>query len=308
MIKIKVSILNQQELEKLRFGHLKRSIKFVQRWEEVQITNFSGPLDLLLNLVREKKLNILELNLIELTHQYLDYLNHQQELDIEIASEYLLMAATLIEIKSRLLIPQETLVLDQNDYSYEDFVEQLSRYEQFRTVSDFFTQAQEEYFTTRSPKKSQRKYQFDFTQASQELDADEFLSFNLETLSKVYARVAKKHQKNALTFLDDDLDSDAEEYHLLETNLLSPRQVSDLILKKMQTRRLEEWSMFDLLSFEMINLTNLISVFLATLDLVKYQIVTVRQNQEQTDLYLRFTKYALENPDHLNGLEVEDYE
>jgi len=274
----------------------------------VQISNFSGPLDLLLNLVREKKLNILELNLIELTHQYLDYLNHQQELDIEIASEYLLMAATLIEMKSRLLIPQETLVSDQNDYSYEDFVEQLSRYEQFRTVSDFFTRAQEDYFTTRSPKKSQRKYQFDFAQSSQELDADEFLSFNLETLSKVYARVAQKYQKNVLTFNDEDIDIDEEEYHLIETNLLSPRQVSDLILEKMQTRRLEEWSMFDLLSFEMINLTNLISVFLATLDLVKYQIVSVRQNQEQTDLYLRFTKYALENPDQLNGLEVENYE
>jgi len=274
----------------------------------VQISNFSGPLDLLLNLVREKKLNILELNLIELTHQYLDYLNHQQELDIEIASEYLLMAATLIEMKSRLLIPQETLVSDQNDYSYEDFVEQLSRYEQFRTVSDFFTRAQEDYFTTRSPKKSQRKYQFDFAQSSQELDADEFLSFNLETLSKVYARVAQKYQKNVLTFSDEDINIDEEEYHLIETNLLSPRQVSDLILEKMQTRRLEEWSMFDLLSFEMINLTNLISVFLATLDLVKYQIVSVRQNQEQTDLYLRFTKYALENPDQLNGLEVENYE
>ncbi|MCL8212592.1 segregation and condensation protein A [Mesoplasma whartonense] len=280
----------------------------MQRWEEVQISNFSGPLDLLLNLVREKKLNVLELNLIELTHQYLDYLNHQQELDIEIASEYLLMAATLIEMKSRLLIPQETLVSDQNDYSYEDFVEQLSRYEQFRTVSDFFTRAQEDYFTTRSPKKSQRKYQFDFAQSSQELDADEFLSFNLETLSKVYARVAQKYQKNVLTFNDEDIDIDEEEYHLIETNLLSPRQVSDLILEKMQTRRLEEWSMFDLLSFEMINLTNLISVFLATLDLVKYQIVSVRQNQEQTDLYLRFTKYALENPDQLNGLEVENYE
>lgn len=274
----------------------------------MQISNFSGPLDLLLNLVREKKLNVLELNLIELTHQYLDYLNHQQELDIEIASEYLLMAATLIEMKSRLLIPQETLVSDQNDYSYEDFVEQLSRYEQFRTVSDFFTRAQEDYFTTRSPKKSQRKYQFDFAQSSQELDADEFLSFNLETLSKVYARVAQKYQKNVLTFNDEDIDIDEEEYHLIETNLLSPRQVSDLILEKMQTRRLEEWSMFDLLSFEMINLTNLISVFLATLDLVKYQIVSVRQNQEQTDLYLRFTKYALENPDQLNGLEVENYE
>lgn len=277
----------------------------MQRWEAVTINNFSGPLDLLLTLVREKKLNILELNLIELTDQYLDYINQQQELDIEIASEYLLMAATLIELKSKWLLPQTSTTQAVDDYSYEDFVEQLSKYEQFRTVSDFFAQAQEDYFNTRSPKKSQRKYQYHPEEVDQ-LEATNH--FSLEGLSKVYKRVWKKHHRHLKQTNQPSELLEDEAFSTIENNILSPREVSNLILETMKTNRLKEWSMFAILNEEMINLTNLISVFLATLDLVKYQIVSVREDEHENELYLRFTKYALENPDTMNGLEVENYD
>jgi segregation and condensation protein A len=72
----------------------------------VRLSNFEGPLDLLLHLIRKHELNIYDVNIAVITQQYLDYLELMQDLDLEIAGEFLVMAATLIHIKSRLLLPR----------------------------------------------------------------------------------------------------------------------------------------------------------------------------------------------------------
>lgn len=81
----------------------------------IKISEFEGPLDLLLHLIRQNKMDIYDIPIAEITQQYLDYLHSMQQLRLDIAGDYLVMAATLMTIKSRDLLPQPTEDLDDED-------------------------------------------------------------------------------------------------------------------------------------------------------------------------------------------------
>ena len=73
----------------------------------IRIDEFEGPLDLLLHLVKESNIDIRDIKIIEITEQYMNYIRKMEELNIDVASEYLVMAATLMEIKSKSLLPED---------------------------------------------------------------------------------------------------------------------------------------------------------------------------------------------------------
>ncbi|HEX9060229.1 MAG TPA: segregation/condensation protein A, partial [Clostridia bacterium] len=73
----------------------------------IKIQNFEGPFDLLFHLIEKNKINIYDIPVNEITDQYMEYLFAMKEMDLEIASEFLVMAATLLHIKSRLLLPEK---------------------------------------------------------------------------------------------------------------------------------------------------------------------------------------------------------
>src|ERR1700691_6249261 len=79
---------------------------------EVFLEAFEGPLDLLLYLIRRQNLDILDIPLAEITRQYMRYIELMQDLQLELAGEYLVMAATLAEIKSRMLLPRPKITVD----------------------------------------------------------------------------------------------------------------------------------------------------------------------------------------------------
>jgi segregation and condensation protein A len=97
---------------------------------------FEGPLDLLLHLIRDQKIDIYDIPIIEITQQYMEYVELLQELDLEIAGEYLVMAASLIHIKSRMLLPPEE---KEQEEPVEDpraeLVQRLLEYQAFRESS-----------------------------------------------------------------------------------------------------------------------------------------------------------------------------
>src|SRR5215831_3415622 len=103
---------------------------------EVFLEAFEGPLDLLLYLIRRHNLDILDIPLAEITRQYLQYIDLMKELQLELAGEYLLMAATLAEIKSRMLLPrpQSDTSGDEADPRAE-LVRRLQEYERFKRAA-----------------------------------------------------------------------------------------------------------------------------------------------------------------------------
>ena len=102
---------------------------------QVFLDAFEGPLDLLLYLIRKQNLDILDIPIADITQQYVDYINLMKELELELAGEYLLMAAMLAEIKSRLLLPIFEEIEDEEDPRAE-LVRRLLEYERYRKVSE----------------------------------------------------------------------------------------------------------------------------------------------------------------------------
>ncbi|RZM79993.1 segregation/condensation protein A [Pseudoalteromonas rubra] len=102
---------------------------------EVILETFEGPLDLLLYLIKRHKLDILELPILSITQQYVQYVEMMQDMQLELAGEYLVMAALLAQIKSRLLLPVHEKLEDEEDPRAE-LVRRLQEYEQFKKAAE----------------------------------------------------------------------------------------------------------------------------------------------------------------------------
>lgn len=101
---------------------------------EVFLETFEGPLDLLLYLIRRQNLDILNIPIAEITRQYMDYVELMRTVNLDLAAEYLVMAALLAEIKSRLLLPRHEEVEDEDDPRAE-LIRRLQEYERFKQVA-----------------------------------------------------------------------------------------------------------------------------------------------------------------------------
>ncbi len=103
---------------------------------EVFLEAFEGPLDLLLYMIRRQNLDVLDIPIADITRQYMEYIQLMQELDLELAGEYLLMAAMLAEIKSRMLLPRSQFDADEEDDPRAELVRRLQEYERFKRAAE----------------------------------------------------------------------------------------------------------------------------------------------------------------------------
>ena len=103
---------------------------------EVFLEAFEGPLDLLLYLIRRQNLDVLDIPIADITRQYMEYIQLMQELDLELAGEYLLMAAMLAEIKSRMLLPRIGDAGQEEDDPRAELVRRLQEYERYKRAAE----------------------------------------------------------------------------------------------------------------------------------------------------------------------------
>jgi segregation and condensation protein A len=103
---------------------------------KVFLEAFEGPLDLLLYLIRRQNLDILDIPLAEITQQYVDYIEMMKELQLDLAGEYLLMAAMLAEIKSRMLLPRSEEIEEDEDDPRAELVRRLQEYERYKQAAE----------------------------------------------------------------------------------------------------------------------------------------------------------------------------
>ncbi|WAM31098.1 segregation and condensation protein A [Caldicellulosiruptor naganoensis] len=99
---------------------------------EVKLPNFEGPLDLLLYLIKKEKINIYEIPIAEITNQYLMYIKHLDSINVDSVSEFLVMAATLLEIKSKMLLPK---LQQEEEDPRQELVERLREYQKYKEVA-----------------------------------------------------------------------------------------------------------------------------------------------------------------------------
>ena len=117
----------------------------------IKLPIFEGPFDLLFHLVKKAELDIWSVSIAAITEQYLDYLQSMRELNLDIASEFLVMAATLLRLKSKLLLPRPPLAAEEEEdeglfqfNSPEELFQRLEEYRRFKEAASFFAGLAEE--------------------------------------------------------------------------------------------------------------------------------------------------------------------
>lgn len=109
----------------------------------IRLDNFEGPLDLLCHLVDKNKMEIHDVNITEIADQYIEYLNEMEELNLEIASEFLVMASTLLYLKSKSLLPKQ--VEDEGELTEEELIYRIIEYKKYKEISKTLKEFYETY-------------------------------------------------------------------------------------------------------------------------------------------------------------------
>ena len=109
----------------------------------IKIENFEGPLDLLCHLIEKNKMNICDIKISEITDQYLEYLKQMEQLNLEIASEFIIMASTLLYLKSKTLLPTE--VEDEKEISEEELIRRIIEYKKYKEITKTLKENYEQY-------------------------------------------------------------------------------------------------------------------------------------------------------------------
>lgn len=112
---------------------------------DIRIDEFEGPLDLLLHLIKESKMDIFNIEIEKITDQYLNYIESQEKLNLEISSSYLVMAAELIEMKSRLLLPRTSIEnnIEEEEDPKEELVARLLEYQAYKEITKTLKEKEE---------------------------------------------------------------------------------------------------------------------------------------------------------------------
>ena len=213
---------------------------------------FEGPLDLLLHLVRSQQVDILDIPIVEITEQYNAYLEMMRALDLEVAGEYLVLAATLMHIKSRMLLPPDpTDDEDEREDPRAELVRELLDYQRFKQASENL-QAMD----------SRRSLVWTRAKVVDEFRDEELLAVDLFDLLRAFRGLLARLDADARLELRRDTVSVAEKIHWL-TDLLERRPSVDLpsLLADLPTR------------------LDRIATFLAILEMMRLQLIVAFQRR-----------------------------
>lgn len=230
---------------------------------DIKIKDFEGPLDLLLHLVSKYQVDIYEVPIVDVIEQYLAYIETLQAMKLEVAGDYMLMASQLMLIKSRRLLPK-IVEAEPDEIDPEiDLLSKIEEYSRFKELSQDLARQHEQralYF-------SKPKQELIFEDVKLKADTsvmDLFLAF-----SKIMT-VKQEEFKNSHTVIE------REDY-----------RIEDMM--QHLERKLEHQSVLPLTAVfkECSNINEVITLFLATLELIKVQFVTVEQDDNFADIILR---------------------
>lgn len=245
---------------------------------KVKLDLFEGPLDLLLYLVTKAEVDIVDISVAEITRQYLEYLDLMRELNIDLASDYLSMAATLLRLKARELLPQEEAEPEDEEdeiYSRRQLIEKLLEYKKFKEAASSLRVYEAEQFgsyTRGTPEQVDPSYD------NEELTAGEVSIFDLfSAFKRVLERTVEEHRDNVPRWIvSEDVKLDDRLEHVLA------------MLEDAEEVRFEE-----LFADDMRRLA-LVVTFMALLELVHMKKIRFRQEEHLAAIYVMKVKDRLD--------------
>lgn len=227
---------------------------------EVFLDAFEGPLDLLLYLIRRQNMDILDIDVSAITDQYIDYIALMEAMRFELAAEYLVMAATLAEIKSRMLLPRQTAEEEEEHDPRAELIRRLQEYERYKTAAEDMDTM---------PRRDR-----DFHLAgAQPPELPE---------RQVHPDVSLREMLLALRGVLER--ADLYEHHHVEREQLSTRERMSSILERLSG---DEFMRFESLFSAEEGRLGVVVTFIATLELIREQLVEVVQTEPLAPLHIR---------------------
>ncbi|WP_213818422.1 segregation and condensation protein A [Garciella nitratireducens] len=234
---------------------------------KITLDSFQGPLDLLLHLIEKNKVDIYDIPISEITNQYMEYLNQWRKLNLDVASEFLVMAATLLEMKSKLLLPndkiEEQLMIEEAD-PRQELIKKLLEYKKYKKISLYFKKRgeKEEKIIYKDPEYFP---QFNVQKTDIQLDID--------LLYKTYKKILSKRNllKNKKNFHEIKKD-----IYTVENKM---KEIINIVNKLSFVK-------FSTLFYQSNSKNELITIFLAILELIKRKKVHIRQKYLFDDFYI----------------------
>jgi len=230
---------------------------------EVKIDAFEGPLDLLLYLIRRDEVDIYDISVAEIAQQYVEYINMMQILDLDIAGEFLVMAATLLQMKSEAMLPSGiTMDYEEPMMTREELVRQLLEYKKFKDAANALSQKQED---------QQNLYARSFAEPGIEsFDMREFrIDATLFDLLSAFRAVLQGVPDEQLTGLREEA-------------FTVQQKIEEIMDGFKKNRRLEFSSLFSSVSGKL----EIIVTFLALLELIRTRRIIARQAQLFSKIWL----------------------
>ena len=226
---------------------------------EVFLEAFEGPLDLLLYLIKKQNIDVLDIPIARITEQYMSYIELMEILELELAGEYLLMAAMLAEIKSRMLLPRHTEDEDEEDPRAE-LIRRLQEYERYKEAAEKLD---------RLP-----RYERDIFSTVAEFPGRKTVhkppDVAMDTILKVFSEVIARAEMFS--------------HHMIQREALSVRERMGIILEKVNTETFTDFK--DLFTVEEGRAGAIVSL-LAILQLMKDSLIQLAQNEPNGPIYVK---------------------
>lgn len=226
------------------------------------INDFEGPLDLLLHLIKESKMDIMNIEIEEITKQYMDFLDKQEKMNLEISSEYLVLASELLEIKSRLLLPNnKDESLEDEEDPRDELINRLIEYQAYKNITKLLQDKEllRKDIYTKTPENINN-----YVEESHEIHADVSLDDLINALQKYYQRKADKKPLNTKVTIN-------------EISVTSRRHDIKRLLK--DKKRVSFFELFPVVSKEYI-----VATFLAILEMAKSRELIIKQEKNFDDI------------------------
>lgn len=232
----------------------------------VQLKNFEGPLDLLLFFIKRDELDIYDIPISYITKEFLEYLHLMEELDLDVASEFILMASMLMAIKARMMIPREESEeeeLDENDPRYE-LVQKLLEYKRYKEMAEKMADIDEQ-----TRKQYMRGYP-EADEVEQQATGEALQDVTLFDLISAFKKVLQDIERKNVV-------------HHVEKIEATIEQQSEFVLNRLQEHGRQS---FQQLCSNITNRVVVVVTFLAMLEMIKEQQINLFLGNEPTEFHI----------------------
>ena len=234
---------------------------------KIKIENFEGPFDLLFHLIEKNQVSLYDIPINIITDQYMEYLFAMKELDMEIASEFLVMAATLLHIKSRMLLPEKKEVQQADIDPREELVLRLLEYKKYKEFSQILRQREKDWSVL----------YYKLPEVIEFTRSDENMELSPTELKRLYFELLEKNRKKVNPNVNGI-------NQIIQHEKVSLRSKMREIIRELISRSCFKFS--ELFSWRHKSRTDIVTGFLAILELAKLKKVKLEQRKQFSEIII----------------------